>query len=896
MAVIRCPSCGKPNPDFLEVCQYCDEPLHAPATPAAAASSVAAPGEPGAEGEAVATPNAELPDWLSRLGTPPEAAAQEDVEEYIRPRGKVTTWLDALHAQDKPEEADSRDWVWTGTLAGSGEQKSSEAGGEELPDWLKAVGEPAPPAAASTPAAEAEPEWLRNAGVTVAPSQPTAQPPPQPPAQPTATFAAPAEELPDWLRGASEPPAATPPPQAAPAFAATAEELPDWLQGFSQPAAPSAEPPAPAVAAPPAPSQPPAAVAPVTPAFAASDEELPDWLRAASGAVAPQATPSAEGELPDWLHGLAATAPPPAGPTPAAPAFAAEAEEVPDWLRTMGPAQPSQPEPSAETILPTAPPPAVQQPAWLQDIGATQPVPPAAGAEVPTLIVHPEEQPEWLRSLGAAPSAGETIRAATVAPEEQPEWLQALGIPAAAMPKKSGPPGTAPFIGATPTLPSEGQAEAIAAATTIPIPIPAQPAAALAAQPPAPAPVGAGLSKVALPSWLEAMRPVEIQRPTIAPEVDEYEETVGVLAGLRGVLRAEPAAAQSGAAATRVHKLEVSDAQAKQADGLTRLLAKAAEAPQAIRQRFTVPVARLAVFTVLLVALVLPALVPEARGLFAPVGASPASAQDTFNVINSLSSAKPALVVFDYDPAQAGELDPLAEALVAHLSRHGVPVVGLSTSPAGAALGESLLNGIFPASTYASGYVNLGYLPGGPMGVAQIASPVSAALLVSPVRNGRVSNGLQTSFTTDFRNTYPTKDYPTVWDTPILQPVHTLSDFGLIVLISASPESARAWLEQLQAVNHTPDVVPPKVVAAVTAGADPLVRPYYESGQLQGLVSGIVGAAQYEAQSGVVGPYDTAASGIFWDTLGFGLLAVILLLIGGNVYYGAMAFLRRQKR
>src|SRR5688572_32819414 len=27
MAVIRCQACGKPNPDFLEICQYCDAPL-----------------------------------------------------------------------------------------------------------------------------------------------------------------------------------------------------------------------------------------------------------------------------------------------------------------------------------------------------------------------------------------------------------------------------------------------------------------------------------------------------------------------------------------------------------------------------------------------------------------------------------------------------------------------------------------------------------------------------------------------------------------------------------------------------------------------------------------------------------------------------------------------------
>ena len=28
MAVIRCPNCSKPNPDFLEVCQYCEARLH----------------------------------------------------------------------------------------------------------------------------------------------------------------------------------------------------------------------------------------------------------------------------------------------------------------------------------------------------------------------------------------------------------------------------------------------------------------------------------------------------------------------------------------------------------------------------------------------------------------------------------------------------------------------------------------------------------------------------------------------------------------------------------------------------------------------------------------------------------------------------------------------------
>ena len=62
--------------------------------------------------------------------------------------------------------------------------------------------------------------------------------------------------------------------------------------------------------------------------------------------------------------------------------------------------------------------------------------------------------------------------------------------------------------------------------------------------------------------------------------------------------------------------------------------------------------------------------------------------------------------------------------------------------------------------------------------------------------------------------------------------------------------------------------------------------------QLRGLVSGILGAAQYERQAGVPG----MASEKMWDILGWGLSTVILLLIGGNVFYGLAGLMRRQKR
>jgi len=47
MAIIRCQSCGKPNPDFLEVCQYCDarlKPLTGMLSPESAAPPAEQPG------------------------------------------------------------------------------------------------------------------------------------------------------------------------------------------------------------------------------------------------------------------------------------------------------------------------------------------------------------------------------------------------------------------------------------------------------------------------------------------------------------------------------------------------------------------------------------------------------------------------------------------------------------------------------------------------------------------------------------------------------------------------------------------------------------------------------------------------------------------------------------
>jgi hypothetical protein len=212
---------------------------------------------------------------------------------------------------------------------------------------------------------------------------------------------------------------------------------------------------------------------------------------------------------------------------------------------------------------------------------------------------------------------------------------------------------------------------------------------------------------------------------------------------------------------------------------------------------------------------------------------------------------------------------------VRQLLAQGVPVVAVSARPAGAAVGQQVLEQTIaqvaderqgPLLSYGTEYLNLGFLPGGPVGLAQFAAAPRSA----------------------FQNDFTGALGGTVWDAPAVAGVETLSDFGLIVLVTDTPQAARAWVEQAQ--QHAPQV---KMVAVVSAGAEPLVRPYTQGGddpQLDGVVAGLAGAARYEQHAGLPG---TASAR--WPALGGGLLAAALIIAAGNLVFGLTSLMRRRR-
>jgi hypothetical protein len=249
--------------------------------------------------------------------------------------------------------------------------------------------------------------------------------------------------------------------------------------------------------------------------------------------------------------------------------------------------------------------------------------------------------------------------------------------------------------------------------------------------------------------------------------------------------------------------------------------------------------------------------------------------------VNSVPTDRPALIVFDYTPGYSGELDNVAGALIQHALSRAIPLVTLSTRPTGPPLAERLLSelGAPYAAINGQAYLHLGYLAGGPTAVQLFAiSPRDAVLtgFLVPETGGEAALGLGP------------QARAAVWQHPLLSGINRLSDFGMVVVITSGTETARNWAEQ----TH-PWIGDSPLVMVLTAGAEPLVRPYYESTTplVNGILTGLPAALAYEDLNG-----QQSSAGDVWNIFGIGMLTVELILLAGALYGAAAWLLSLRKR
>ena len=228
-----------------------------------------------------------------------------------------------------------------------------------------------------------------------------------------------------------------------------------------------------------------------------------------------------------------------------------------------------------------------------------------------------------------------------------------------------------------------------------------------------------------------------------------------------------------------------------------------------------------------------------------------------------------ALVSFDYTTATQGEMQPLAEAVLGRLRGQGMRVIAISLEPEGAPIAQKTLEKMADdrKEDYGTTMINLGYLPG----------YAAAVRLLATADNSLASKP-------EYSQNIPLKEQPDWAD------INNLEQVDVVVTFSDNPFTARSWIEQLQ-VGPQPANGKRYLLAATSAAANPFLIPYRNSEQLDGLISGITGAAALEAGRKTFGPARQMI-----DSLSIASLIIVILIVVGTIVGWMPSFPRSSRQ
>jgi hypothetical protein len=634
------------------------------------------------------------------------------------------------------------------------------------------------------------------------------------------------------------------------------------------------------------------------------------WLDQFGGGQSPQSLdaasekPSSQEDL-SWLNNLASVPEPsqpsntfvpeesvdavPDKPVPSQPPVSKDL----DWLNSLGaasePAQAVQPfevpeeQPSSSEDLSwlnnldktSAPSQSLSQEdlSWLKDLGGDpEPLatPPFAESESPPEENRPrqtaplgkkdateETEPDWLKSATEAPSmpAPGNLSMDWFTQHDQPFGAQAKPAEEKPVPPSGTlqPPPFSDFL-STPSEPAPLSNQDVDSLFSVDMPdwlSQPEPTTDELAAPQVDLTSTEGeesLAPVDLPSWVQAMRPVEAVISETAPGMeDQPEEKEGPLAGLRGVIPGAPVGSSRRPKAISL-KLQVTDEQQTSAALLEQILGNETS-PRALRTFSFIgsqQVLRWALTGLFLVVLSAVILLRSQTMLISAT--LPVDASGLSNVMLSIPADAKVLMVIDYEPSLAGEMEAIGGPVLNQMVALSHPHLSfISTSPNGAALVERLITHarLKDSFGYQAGqqYLNLGYLPGGAAGVLGFMER-------------------------------PAEIVPT-------SGIESFANYAALIVMTDHAESGRVWVEQLQNRKQLdPLLAGQPLLVMASAQAGPLLQPYVSSGQIAGMISGLSDAARYEAANNI--PPGRARS--YWDAFGIGLMMAIALIVIGSLW------------
>jgi hypothetical protein len=252
------------------------------------------------------------------------------------------------------------------------------------------------------------------------------------------------------------------------------------------------------------------------------------------------------------------------------------------------------------------------------------------------------------------------------------------------------------------------------------------------------------------------------------------------------------------------------------------------------------------IFLVLLVVVALPLIISVAVEIppTEPV-------RNAYDAVESLNAGDYMMISIDFDATSAPELMPMLRSVLRQAFAKDVKVVMLGHIAIGLPLGHLALEQTAAEydAEYGVDYVDLGYRPG------------YIAVMIAMGRE------IEDIFAADYQNT-PIRDLPVTKD------IHSYEDIDLLFGFEHGAV-IDYWVRYVQARFHQ------RMAFGTTAVMAPDAYPYLQAGQIEGLVGGLKGAAEYETLIGHPGMASRGMPAQEWAHL----LVIGFIVLGNLGYY-----------
>jgi len=251
-------------------------------------------------------------------------------------------------------------------------------------------------------------------------------------------------------------------------------------------------------------------------------------------------------------------------------------------------------------------------------------------------------------------------------------------------------------------------------------------------------------------------------------------------------------------------------------------------------------------------------LLPLMYPISLPIRATVTTKQ-VYDTIDNLAPNSKILLSCEYGPSTKPEIHPMVTSLLRHLFRNNHKVYVVCLWPDGQFLAEEALEEVAEKELglkYGEDYVLLGFRPGN-----------------EAVVKGIVSD-LRKLYTIDAKGTKVT-------EIPMMAGINKFEDFDFLFSGSAGYPGSIEWVQ----FASDPTGVP--MSTGTTSIQVNEVMPYVQAGQVQGILAGMPGAAEYEQLVGVKGIATRAM-----DAQSVAHLVIVLFIVLGNVGY----FIERSRK